>query len=141
MTVSEQIVQVLDALCEKFGIAIDWTSEHVIPYIGELCTKLVSWEIWTSVAWMVIMAVLVMIGAVIVKKLHPIFKKRIEAQTWCQDDWTIGWVFIIIGLVLLCLVAGIVIMVQTMDIIKCVTFPEMFVFEYVQNVINGGTHG
>ena len=30
MTVSEQIIQVLDALCEKFGLVIDWTSENAI---------------------------------------------------------------------------------------------------------------
>lgn len=52
MTVSDQIIQVLDNLCEKFGLAIDWTSENVIPYLTTLCTKLVSYEIWTSVAWL-----------------------------------------------------------------------------------------
>ena len=31
MTVSEQIIQVIDALCEKFGIAIDWTTQNIIP--------------------------------------------------------------------------------------------------------------
>lgn len=37
MTVSEQIISVLDALCEKFGIAINWTEENVIPYVEILC--------------------------------------------------------------------------------------------------------
>ena len=41
MTVSEQIIQVVDMLCEKFGMAIDWTGENVIPYIEVLCKKLV----------------------------------------------------------------------------------------------------
>lgn len=33
MTVSDQIINVLDALCEKFGLVIDWTSENVVPYL------------------------------------------------------------------------------------------------------------
>ena len=49
MTVSEQIIQVIDALCEKFGIVVDWTSESVIPYLEILCTKLIKYEICTSI--------------------------------------------------------------------------------------------
>ena len=33
---SEQIIEVLNALCEKFGIAIDWTAENVMPYLTDL---------------------------------------------------------------------------------------------------------
>lgn len=29
---AEQIVEVLNALCEKFGIAVDWSSENVVSY-------------------------------------------------------------------------------------------------------------
>lgn len=138
MTVSEQIIQVLTYLGEKFGVAIDWTSENVIPYVTLLCQKLIAYEVWTSVAWMGIMVVLCIAGIVTVKRLHPVFKKGIEAQRYYEDGWTIGWVFTIVGLVGLCLAAVIVIGTQVFDIIKCVTFPELYVFEYVQRLINGG---
>ena len=49
MTVSEQIIQVINALCEKFGIVVDWTSKNAIPYLEVLCKKLITYEIWTSV--------------------------------------------------------------------------------------------
>ena len=39
MQVSDQIIQVLDALCEKFGIVINWSGENVIPYLQELIKK------------------------------------------------------------------------------------------------------
>lgn len=35
----EEIIKVLDALAEKFGLAIDWTSNNVIPYLETLCGK------------------------------------------------------------------------------------------------------
>ena len=42
MKVSEQIIQVLDALCAKLGMAIDWTADNVIPYIEKLCGKYIN---------------------------------------------------------------------------------------------------
>lgn len=33
MQVSDQIIQVLDAICDKFGLAVDWTSTNVLPYL------------------------------------------------------------------------------------------------------------
>lgn len=29
---SEEVIKILDALAEKFGLAIDWTSANVLPY-------------------------------------------------------------------------------------------------------------
>ena len=31
MNISQQIIEVLNALSEKVGIAIDWTSENILP--------------------------------------------------------------------------------------------------------------
>lgn len=134
MTVSEQIIQVIDALCEKFGIAVNWTSENVIPYVETLCKKLVAYEIGTSIAWMAIMMLLSVGSIIAAKKLTPVFKRNIAKGGW-DNDWDIASWFAIAGLVLLNLATLIVICVQTMDIIRCVTFPEMYIFEYVSKLI------
>ena len=52
---SEEIIKVLDNLAERFGVAVDWTSTNVIPYLQELCSKYITYEIATSVTWLVIM--------------------------------------------------------------------------------------
>ena len=62
MTVSAQIIEVLDALCAKMGIVIDWTSENVIPYVTELAGKYITFEIATSIAWLVISIVCIVAG-------------------------------------------------------------------------------
>lgn len=124
MTVSDQIIQVLDALCEKFGVAIDWTSENVIPYLTTLMGKLIQWEIWSSVAYIVFVAIALIVCVVVGK--------------WCVknlDDWD---VFAMLGLAA-CTVCGFFaihgLVTQIMDIIKCCTFPEMFIFEYIQGLL------
>lgn len=51
---SEEIIKVLDNLAERFGVAVDWTSTNVIPYLQELCSKYITYEIAISVTWLVI---------------------------------------------------------------------------------------
>lgn len=138
MNVSDQIIQVLDNLCEKFGLAIDWTSENVIPYLSTLCTKLVSYEIWTSIASMVFVLMLAIAVAVITKKLVPVFKNGLAQQKSYEIGWSVGTSCAITGLVFFCIFGISVLCCQAMDIIKCVTFPEMFIFEYVQGILNSG---
>ena len=129
MNVSDPIIQVLDHLCEKFGLAIDWTSENIIPYISTLCTKLVSYEIWTSVAWLVFAFIAGIVALIIATR--PSVKEAI------YDGEPDALLYIVIIIVLGILsIAGII--TQISDIIKCVTLPEMYIFEYVQGVLNSG---
>lgn len=67
MQVSDQIIKVLDNLCEKFGLAIDWTSETVLPYVSTLMTHLISYEIWSSVA-NIVFAVFGMFACIVIFK-------------------------------------------------------------------------
>lgn len=129
MAVSEQIIQVLDALCARFGLVIDWTAENVIPYISTLCEKLVSWEIWSSVAWMAIMVVASIVWTI----LMIIFREAIQDDL--SDGGPVG-VLPLVGCFVLGAATIIVIGTQIFDIIKCVTFPELFVFEYIKNLIS-----
>lgn len=136
MAVSEQIIQVIDALCEKFGIAINWTSENVFPYIETLCKKLVMYEIVTSIFYVAI-ATLLIIGVILLtKKFTPVFKKGLEEQDYLDIGWTVGTVFAIIGLVIFSIVIISVFGQQITDIIKCTVFPEMYIFKYISKLIS-----
>lgn len=52
-TTSSQIIEVLDALCAKFGIVVDWTTANVLPYAQDLCNRIVRYEIVKSVVFIV----------------------------------------------------------------------------------------
>lgn len=62
MSFSSQFIEVLDALCDKIGIAIDWTSQNVVPYATDLATRIITYEISTSAAWIVIAAIVFLIA-------------------------------------------------------------------------------
>ena len=66
MTVSSEIIEVLDYLGEKFGIAIDWTSNNVLPYLQTLVDKFIKWEISTSIVWIVIAAFVIVAMIVLI---------------------------------------------------------------------------
>ena len=48
MEVSDQIIKVLDEVGKRFGLAIDWTQQNIVPYLQELSHKIINYEIWTS---------------------------------------------------------------------------------------------
>lgn len=112
---SDELIKTFDYLLSQFGIAVDWTGENVIPYLQTLAEKLVRFEINTSIMGLVVGVVVLTVGV-------WIFVKDIK-------DWDSG-VFIL-GAILI-IVAGIVCCCQVYDIIKCVSFPELYVFEYIE---------
>lgn len=120
MTVSAQIIEVLDALCAKMGIVIDWTAENVIPYVTELAGKYITFEIATSIAWLVIGLVFLIGG----------WKFAFWAHRRADD--------VEVSIVVFCLafcasiISALIIGTQIFDIIKCVTIPELVLFEKVQ---------
>lgn len=76
MTVSEQIIQVINDLCEKLGVAIDWTNQNIISYIEILAQKLIKYEIITSVLWMLFWILLSTVSTILIKKFRPIIKEK-----------------------------------------------------------------
>lgn len=129
MTISEQIIQVIDNLCTKFGIAINWTGENVIPYLEVLCKKLITYEIATSAMWILLVWVLFGVSALTLKKMDPWLRKKANEsfdEIYEFMDVVLWIVTTVLGIVMVCVTCD-----QAIDIIKCFTFPEMYVFEYV----------
>ncbi len=128
---SEEVIKILDALAEKFGLAIDWTSANVLPYLQQLCSKYVTYEIATSVVWILIGICLLFVGKYAISKTKYCWGKYKE--DWHSDyDFGAIWLGILAG----CVIVGgiIVILCQTFDIITCITFPEKIIIEELQVV-------
>lgn len=120
MTISSQIIEVLNDLCMKFGLAIDWSQENILPYLQELVGKYISWEVATS--WMWIASSVVLILAAIVPYV---------VERNCEYGEGIGY-GVAIAMVF---AAFIVIGVQAYDILTCKYFPEKQVFDYIVQII------
>ena len=124
MSFSSQFIEVLDALCDKIGIAIDWPSQNVVPYATDLAARIITYEISTSVAWIVIVAIVFLIAWKMTKincKEDPF-----------DDEWFLGWfVRILIGV--FCFIT---IVFQVFDIIEALALPEKTLYDFVMGLMD-----
>lgn len=118
-SISNEIIKVLDALCDKFGIAVDWSSENILPYIKTLMDKCVTYEISTSLCWILIAFIGLCLGTYLFIHGKSVFK----TSGYLEGGGTMGTGFILL------LVAITVIIVQVFDLIKCSTFPELIMID------------
>lgn len=132
--VSSQIIDVINELCSKFGIAIDWSQKNVQPYLESLVAKAVNYELYTSIMWIVIGAILIGIGLFYLSKANKCKERYIkykkdstvdtESDYIYKDLYRISDWFLFITAILL-------IIYNTNDIIKCITFPDKVVFDMI----------
>lgn len=121
MNISSQIIEVLDHLCYKFGIAIDWSQENITPYLKELAGKYISWEVATSTLW-IWLGVAILVLAIVLWIA--------EAITGFMDGFAFFLAFMMaVGAIAL-------IMTQALDIMTCNHFPEKQIVEYINYLLS-----
>ena len=117
MSLSNEIINVLEYLGRQIGITIDWTSENVMPYVEQLCEKFILWEVNTSFAWIGIMAV-----AMLLSLITAILMNRFGLMYGAE------WILFALVVALAIAVIG----TQIFDIIECRTFPEKAIYDYIK---------
>lgn len=126
---SEEIIKVLDALAEKFGLVIDWTSSNVIPYLETLCSKYVNYEIVTSVIWIVIGILCCGVGSIFISKVNKNKEFGVEHNTYWDDALLRCLVYA--GLIVFIAYSVLCILSQVFDIATCITFPEKIILNEI----------
>ena len=61
---SQEIIKVLDNLAQKFGIAIDWTNQNILPCLQDLMGRYISLQNSYAIIWIVI-SIIMIIGLII----------------------------------------------------------------------------
>ena len=128
MNFSEQTISILDYICNKFGIVIDWTSDNVWPMVEMLAGKYIKWEIASSILWIILFFISIIICTIGIKLII----KHIKNSSYVDEMWVAFCVFISLGLFgLACGIAA-----QAFDIARCIVFPELEIFEYLKETLN-----
>lgn len=66
MDFSTQFINILDDLGKRFGIMVDWGSKNVMPYVKDLGSRLVQYEIATSWITILIFAITIIVALALV---------------------------------------------------------------------------
>lgn len=126
-----KIVEVLNLLCEKFGVAADWSQENIVPYAQELAKKIINYELWTSVFLILIFLILSFISFFTAWRLT-----KTKGFSWDDEEIITGITisFVILG-IFSSFVTIVMIPIQVFDIITCFTFPEKIILNTIQNLM------
>lgn len=136
VTMSDQIIQVLDALCEKFGVAVEWGQNNVIPYVQVLLEKYIRYNNASHIITFGLMA----IASLILLKVAKFFRKK-EIETSNYKNWATSEGFragkicsyVVFGLV--CAVTFFYFCYALISITKCIVIPELWLLETFQKIM------
>ena len=117
---SDAIIKVLNELCDKFGIAIDWTSDNVVPYLQDLMVRYSKYVCYTSIMWLVIGLIIMVVFAVLLYK-------------YLKQEHRDGLITFLLGCGMLLGAWDTV--NQIMDIIEITTIPEKAIIEDIRSIM------
>lgn len=120
--IADDIIKLLEYLFAKMGIAIDWSADNIMPYLMELGSHIVSYKMWCAI--IIICAVLV--SFIIVWSLCNMWKKVYPNN----EDVCIYTIIIKLAITVVMIIT---ISVQSITIVKCKTFPEIVVYDYISS--------
>lgn len=129
---SEEIIKILDNLGERLGIAIDWTSENILPYLQDLMSRFIGLKNVQAIIWLVISAVVILLTILVIIGTIKYIKKQDKTSYEYEDkvfvcgliDFAIGMLAIIFLTILLC---------NTFGLIQNIYTPELTLLEYITN--------
>lgn len=132
MELSKQLIEILEYLGEKIGLSVNWSTENVIPYAKDLCGKYIKWEMVTLIFYIIVALIFIIVGIFMIRYVINKFKNG-----EIQED-TEQMICIVIAVVSICIIIipAIEITFEIQDIIKCCTFPEMQLYEYISKLVN-----
>lgn len=119
---SNEIIKILDAVCDKFGMAIDWTAQNVMPQVEQIGEHIVQYELWTSSLWTMLALVVLIVGTIVCGK------KIKSASKYGERDTILGMGTII---VIVYFIFVPVLLTQSQDVIAALTFPEKTILDFI----------
>ena len=126
---NNELVELLKELANQMGIAVDWTSENIRPYIIDTMGRLAKYEIFTSVIWILLFAIIAFIA---VQFWKIAYKKYKDVDDYEFDEESFFWISVLLLLVIIGVVLGIV--SQLCDIGEAIYMPEVLLIEKLRSL-------
>ena len=134
---SDEIIKVLNDLSQRFGIAVDWTSANVLPYLQELTQKYVNYRLAMSIVELVGGIMLFVVAMKLIKEAkHQHYKAEEEKRSYFDDNFHDGIAIACCAGAAFAIIIDIVLIPNALgDIIACMTFPEKLILDELLQMI------
>ena len=130
---SSEFEKALDAVCDKFGIAVDWSSKNVIPYVQELSTRVVHFKMASAIFFAVV-GILMVVSIILWVKLIKYCDKRYKEEKWSDWDAAKG---LSIGACIICVVIGMyVVLYSVYDIVAYSVLQKKALVDFISTYMN-----
>ena len=126
---NNQLVELLKELANQMGIAVDWTSNNIRPYIIDIMGRLARYEIFTSAIWILFFVIVILIASKLIRMSYKRFKDE-EDYIWDEELF----IPIAIGLSIVILFSSFCIIVQCYDIGEAIYTPELLLIEQLKSL-------
>ena len=126
---NNQLVELLKELANQMGIAVDWTSQNIRPYIIDIMGRLARYEIFTSVIWILFFVIVILVA---LKLLKMSYKNLKDEENWTWDEEWFGYSAIVLGGVIL--FASFCIIILCHDIGEAIYTPELLLIEKLKSL-------
>lgn len=127
---SQEIIKVLDNLAQKFGIAIDWTNQNILPYLQDLMSRYISLQNAYAIIWIVI-SITMIIGSIVVIRLCL---KATKTNSIDVEDS--AWGVLLSTAILIIFV--VVLFANIFGLLQNIFAPEITILEYLKTINLGG---
>lgn len=136
----EEVIKVLKHLGDQFGVAIDWSSANIMPYLNDLMGRIVKYGIYINIynIFYKIFCIALFVGITVV--LYKLANRALIKQKNSEDNLaealSIAYVVSCVATVVVIVVGMVGISDSVTNIIELNTVPEKYVIEMIQDKIN-----
>jgi hypothetical protein len=137
-----EVIKVLNHLGDQFGVAIDWSSANVMPYLNDLMTRMIKYGIYINIYHIIyaifITAVFIIVTIVLYKIACKMILRSEENEEHINSAKILSTAFAIslVTTVIVTLIEIGNIKDCIADIIELNTVPEKYVIEIIQDKID-----
>lgn len=138
-----QIIEIIEYISEKMGIAVNWSADNIWPHVEDLLTRITQYKIVSHSIGLAIGFILLFVGFVCINKLskdHKVYKaQKDNAIYWTTYKDSIdlsGKGLLMLIIVILTLIAGATsVFTNANDFLEWLFIPEIRLIEYVSDLI------
>lgn len=133
---SEEIIKVLNDLASRFGVAIDWTNQNIVPYLQDLMTRFIKLQNASAIIWIIFSAIILIISMIFLYKfIKTVIKHSKENKYYdygiFDDDFGLSMGIFLFGFI--AIMSLILLMSNIFGIFQNIYTPELTVIEYIKN--------
>ena len=134
---SEEIIKVLNDLASRFGVAIDWTNQNIVPYLQDLMTRFIKLQNASAIIWIIFSAIILIISMIFLYKfIKTVIKHSKENKYYdygiFDDDFGLSMGIFLFGFI--AIMSLILLMSNIFGIFQNIYTPELTVIEYIKNI-------